>query len=143
MKIKETAGTAARHTFPVTIYWEDTDAAGVVYYANYLRYAERARSEILDAFGLDQRRMKDEDDVMFAVRRCHAEYLAPGHLGDKLEVHTHVLDVKGASFDLRQSVLRGAEELVVMDVRLAGIGANGKPKRLPAEVRAALAGAEN
>ena len=129
---------AAAHVHYLRIYWEDTDAAGVVYYANYLKYAERARSEILYAAGIDQTELRENSGIVFAVRACNAEYLLPARLGDELEVHNSVLAVKGASFELRQTVKRGAEELVVMEVRIACVHLSGKPARLPAAVKAVL-----
>ncbi len=127
--------------FALRVYWEDTDAAGIVYYANYLKYAERARSEILYAAGIDQTQLRETDGVVFGVRACNAEYLLPARLGDQLEVHTSVVAVKGASFELRQTVMRGPDALVVMDVRLASIDhVSGKPARLPARVKAMLSG---
>ena len=126
--------------YPLRVYWEDTDGAGVVYYANYLKYAERARSEILYGASIDQTELKDRDGIVFAVLSCNAEFLAPARLGDQLEVHTIVLAVKGASFALRQTVMRGAKALVVMEVRLASVYVSGKPARLPVAVKALLSG---
>ena len=134
---------AVSHVHAMRVYWEDTDAAGIVYFANYLKYAERARSEILYAAGIDQTQLRETDDVVFGVRTCNAEYLLPARLGDQLEVHTRVAAVKGASFELRQTVMRGSDALVVMDVRLSCIDhISGKPARLPARVKAVLSGTE-
>ncbi len=129
------------HVHALRVYWEDTDAAGMVYYANYLKYTERARSEILYAAGVDQTELRETDGVILAVRACNAEYLLPARLGDQLEVHTSVAAVKGASFELRQTVMRGSEALVVMDVRLACLHHfSGKPARLPGQVKVVLLG---
>ena len=136
---KGQAGSLA-HVHALRVYWEDTDGAGVVYYANYLKYAERARSEILYAAGIDQTELRDQDGIVLAVRSCNADYRAPARRGDQLEVHTSVLTVKGASFALRQTVMRGPQVLVVMDVRLATVHLSGKPARLPGAVKAALSG---
>ena len=130
---------AVSHVHALRVYWEDTDAAGIVYYANYLKYAERARSEILYAAGIDQAELRDTNGVVFGVRTCNAEYLLPARLGDQLEVHTRLAAVKGASFELHQTVMRGPDALVVMDVRLACIDPiSGKPARLPGVVKAVL-----
>jgi len=134
-------GTLA-HIHPLRVYWEDTDGAGVVYYANYLKFAERARSEILYGAGIDQTELKDRDGIVFAVRSCNAEFLVPARLGDQLEVRTTVLSVKGASFMLRQTVMRGPEALVFMVVRLASVHVSGKPARLPIAVKSVLSGTQ-
>jgi acyl-CoA thioester hydrolase len=128
----------AEHVHGLRVYWEDTDAAGVVYYANYLKYAERARSEILYGAGIDQTELRERGGIVFAVRSCHAEYLAPARLGDQLQVHTSVIEFRGASFRLCQTVRRGGEDLVVMEIRLACLDPGGKPARLPDAVKAVL-----
>ncbi|MBT3553617.1 MAG: YbgC/FadM family acyl-CoA thioesterase [Rhodospirillaceae bacterium] len=139
---KSQAGNQTQnHIHALRVYWEDTDAAGIVYYANYLKYTERARSEILYAAGIDQTEMRETGGVVLAVRACNTEYHLPARLGDQLEVHTAVIAVKGASFELRQTVMRGIDALVVMDVRLACIDPiSGKPARLPAQIKAVLSG---
>jgi acyl-CoA thioester hydrolase len=126
------------HTHPVRVYYEDTDAAGIVYYANYLKFAERARTEMLRDMGFDQKRIREEDDVAFAVRACNTEYLRPARFDDALTVETEVEKVGGASIGLVQTVKRGDEVLVVMHVTLVCIRADGRAGRVPAAVRAAL-----
>lgn len=125
--------------FPVRVYYEDTDAFGIVYYANYLRYAERARTEMLRTFGTDNVRLRRELDRLFAVRRCAVEYRSPARLEDALVVATRVVRVAGASFSLGQSIRRGADVLVDVDVMLACITGAGQPARLPDALRAGLA----
>ncbi|MAF47493.1 MAG: YbgC/FadM family acyl-CoA thioesterase [Rhodospirillales bacterium] len=142
-KINRDQVGAAQHVHPLRVYWEDTDAAGIVYYANYLKFAERARSEILYQAGIDQVAMQEQDGVVFAVRSCNTDYLKPARLGEQLQVHTSLLGLKGASFELRQTVKRQTvkgetEDLVVMDVRIACVTIDGKPARLPGEVKAVL-----
>ncbi|MDP6343762.1 MAG: tol-pal system-associated acyl-CoA thioesterase [Alphaproteobacteria bacterium] len=132
--------TVAEHRFAVRVYWEDTDAAGIVYYANYLRYLERARSDLVRRAGVDQAALLAAEGVVFPVRRCEIDYLLPARLDDTLEVRTVLDRVGGASLDLRQDIHRGDETLVRAGIRLACIGPNGRPRRLPAEVRAALDG---
>ena len=136
-KMDPKIGVAA-HVHYLRVYWEDTDAAGVVYYANYLKYAERARTEILYAAGIDQGELLETSGIAFAVRACNAEYLLPARLGDELEVHSSVLAVKGASFEMCQTVKRGAEELVVLGVRIACVHVSGKAARLPVAVKAVM-----
>lgn len=133
-----TATIQGEHSWPLRVYYEDTDAAGVVYYANYLKFAERARTEMLHAYGLDQMRLKAEDDVVFAVRACQADYLKPARLGDVVTVQTAVEKVGGASITLRQSVVKDGVNLVVMQITLVCMHSDGRATRIPAEVRAVL-----
>lgn len=129
------------HAFPVTVYWEDTDAAGIVYYANYLKFMERARSELVAAAGIDQAILLARDGIMFPVRRCCIDYLQPARLGDSLTVTTSVQHVGGASIDMLQAVSCDGRTLAEAEIRLACIGRDGRPKRIPPEMRQALASA--
>lgn len=121
----------AEHVFPVRVYYEDTDAGGVVYHANYLRFAERARTELMRDFGVDHQRLRSDDGLIFAVRRCEAEYLLPAHLDDALEVRTRCIKSSAASFWLEQLVERAGQTLVEMKVRLVCLKPDGKPARIP------------
>ena len=127
------------HRFPQRVYYEDTDLAGVVYYANYLKFIERARSEWVRGLGVDQVRLKAEQGIVFAVRRLEADYLAPARFDDLLEVETTLHALTGARVVLDQVVLRGAERLFVARVTLVCLGAAG-PVRLPAVIRQCMAG---
>lgn len=129
----------AAHRFDLRVYWEDTDAAGIVYYANYLRFIERARSEMVRAAGIDQQALLAEQGVIFAVRRCEVDYLAPAKLEDRLTVVTAVAGVGAATIDLIQTVERDGTVLVDTRVRLACVGAKQRPTRLPKPVRAVFA----
>ncbi|BBK40130.1 4-hydroxybenzoyl-CoA thioesterase [Allostella vacuolata] len=127
------------HTLPVRVYYEDTDAAGIVYYANYLRFAERARTEMMRAAGAEHRQVMDAAGVLWAVRRCLVDYLRPARLDDRLDVVSRIVDVGAARLDLVQTVRRGADDLARLDVRLACIDrTHGRAARLPAPLRAAL-----
>ncbi|WP_417515684.1 tol-pal system-associated acyl-CoA thioesterase [Minwuia sp.] len=129
------------HLFPVRVYWEDTDAGGIVYYANYLKFTERARSDMLRLLGIDQRAMLDADDgAMFAVRDVTVEYLSPARLDDDLVVRTRLIALKGATITLEQDVLRAETVLVHTRVRAAFIGLGGGPRRIPPDIRTAMAG---
>lgn len=129
------------HRFPVRVYWEDTDAGGIVYYANYLRFTERARSDLLRLAGIDQRAMlTDGTGAMFAVRDVQVSYLAPARLDDDLAVETRLGDMRGATLILLQDVRRGETVLVRSSVRAAFIGLDGRPRRIPGTVRDRLAG---
>ena len=127
------------HVLPLRVYYEDTDASGVVYYANYLRFIERGRTDMLRLLGVNHRALGDRAGVAFAVRRCEIDYLAPARLDDEIEVRTAIAAVGGATIEARQSVRRGADELARGTLRLACVGADGRPRRLPAAVRTALA----
>ena len=136
---KGSFSSAGFHTLPVRVYYEETDAAGIVYYANYLRFAERARTELLREIGVAHESIKNKWGVEFVVRNCNAHYLAPALLDDILEVRTTCTKIKGASISLRQSAVRDGEELVVMDVIIASRShTSGKAVRIPKEVRVAF-----
>ena len=122
------------------VHWEDTDAAGIVYYANYLRFIERARSDLVRRLGIDQRALLADPGIAFQVRRCTIDYLAPAVLEDELVVETTVVRLGAATLDMHQTVLRGTERLVETAVRLACVDRTGRPRRVPAAVRAVLAG---
>ena len=126
------------HVFFVRVYYEDTDAGGVVYHSNYLRFAERARTEFLREAGIDHITQMAENGLMFAVRRCEAEYVKPAHLDDALEIRTRCLEATGVSFWLEQLVQRAGETLVEMKLRLVCLKADGRPARLPNNLRAML-----
>ena len=129
---------AAQHVMTLRIYYEDTDAAGLVYYANYLKFAERGRTEALYALGWDFRKLSRDDGIFFVVRRCEVDFLAPAELGDIVEVRTAVARARGAGFTMDQAIGRNGRHLVKMKVDLACIGRTGKPVRLPADLREAL-----
>ncbi len=122
------------HRHPLRVYYEDTDLAGVVYYANYLRFIERGRTEWARSLGIDQGVMK-ADGMVFAVRRVEADYLAPGRFDDLLEVTTAVEAVTGARVILAQGVWRGSDRLFAARVTLVALGADGRPRRIPAALR--------
>lgn len=127
------------HLFPLRVYYEDTDVGGVVYHANYLKFAERARTEMLRTLGIEQERLRVETGVFFMVRRLAAEYFQPARLDDELIVATQVEHLGGASLDLKQEVRRKDSVLVHIDLAIACLGRDGRPVRLPAALKAAFA----
>jgi acyl-CoA thioester hydrolase len=127
------------HRFPLRVYYEDTDAAGIVYHANYLRFAERARTELVRSLGFEQERLRRDTGIVFAVRRCTADYRAPAHLDDALIVETRIARLGGASLGLDQRIRRDDRELVRLDVEIVCLAASGRPSRLPRELAAAFA----
>ena len=118
-------------TLPVRVYYEDTDMAGIVYYANYLRYIERGRSEWVRAVGLDQNHMKDVEGIVFAVCRVEADYLAPARLDDLLEVATWVAEKRPARMVMGQEVRRDGLVLFRAMVTVVCMSTAGRPVRLP------------
>lgn len=127
------------HHFRVRVYYEDTDAGGVVYHANYLQFAERARTEMLRGHGLAQSQLSKELGIFFVLRRCIVDFRAPARLDDHLLVTSRVTDLRGASLDLEQIVTRDGLELVRLEVKLACMSAEGRAVRLPLSVRTILA----
>jgi len=126
-----------RGSLSVRVYWEDTDAGGIVYHAGYLRFLERGRTELLREAGLDQSALAAATGVTIAVRRMGIEFLASARLDDLLEVRTEVTELRGAVIALRQSVVRGETSLVEADVLVACVR-NGRPHRIPEELKRAL-----
>lgn len=129
----------APHIHPVRVYFEDTDAGGMVYYANYLKFAERARTEMLREAGVSHAEMVAQDGLMLVVRRCVAEYRRSARLDDELEIATRVSGLAGASILLDQVVRRGSEVLVELTVTIACVTKEGRATRLPERLRAVLA----
>ena len=121
---------------PLRVYYEDTDTAGIVYYANYLRYLERGRTEWLRALGIEQLRLAEETGIVFAVRSLNIEYLKPARLDDRLAVLTELTLAGRAQVMLKQWIERGGETLVEATVRVACLDAKKmKPAALPAVIR--------
>lgn len=126
------------HRILIRVYYEDSDAAGIVYHAAYLEFAERARTEMLRCLGLDHTRLRDRFGLAFTVRRCTIDYRAPARLDDLLEIQTRMVQLRGASLDLEQRVLRAGQLLTRLDVRLALLGADLRVARVPRELAGAL-----
>jgi len=132
----------AAHLFPVRVYYEDTDFSGAVYHASYLRFMERGRTEWLRAIGIDQSALfaaPQAESFGFVVRHMKIDFHAPARMDDLLTIETRARKIGGASLDLAQRVLRGDDVLAAAEVRI-GCVARGRPARLPATVRAKLAG---
>ena len=119
------------HHFALTVYFEDTDTAGVVYYANYLKFMERARSDMLRAVGIDQREVLTSGGGAYYVADLHIKYARPARLGDDLQVISTVHAVRGVSVVIHQRVMRGEEQLADARVTAAFLDANGRPQRQP------------
>lgn len=126
------------HRMSLRVYYEDTDMAGIVYYANYLRFLERGRSDAVREVGCDQLDMRDRLGIVFVVRRVEIDYLAPARMDDVLTVETETSDLKGASMVMTQRVLRGDALIVEAVVKVAIMSLEGRPARLPVEIRTKL-----
>jgi acyl-CoA thioester hydrolase len=125
--------------WPVRVYYEDTDAGGVVYHATYLAYLERARTEWLRALGYSQARLKQEDSLVFTVVAMTLEFLKPARLDDQLVVHSQPVLSGGASVEFQQEIHRESERILSATVRVACLDANTfRPRRLPAALRGSL-----
>jgi acyl-CoA thioester hydrolase len=124
----------AAHHFDLRVYYEDTDLAGIVYYANYLKFIERARSEWVRSCGVDQATLRRDAGIVFAVRRVEADFLRPAVYDDQLRVETRLVSLSGARIVLDQIVLRGVERLFVAEVTLVCLTGAGTPVRVPAAV---------
>jgi acyl-CoA thioester hydrolase len=132
----ETCG--ATHSMPLRVYYEDTDAAGIVYYANYLKFAERGRTEMMRTLGFAHSAIRQETGIIFTVRRLSADYRAPARLDDALSVDTRIVEIGAATLQLDQQIRRDGRLLVALDLLLACVGRDGRPRRVPAGLRAAL-----
>lgn len=126
------------HRTPIRVYYEDTDSGGIVYYANYLKFAERGRTEYLRDIGFDHRVLLRQFGLGFVVRRCTIDYRVPAVLDDALVVETVLQDIAGARFEMAQRVLRNATILCELAVTLGCVNQAGRPSRLPEPVREAL-----
>ena len=131
------------HHFPIRVYYEDTDAGGIVYHSNYLNFAERARTEMVRELGISQSALLAEGKGhAFAVRHAEIDFVKPARLDDLLRVESDVTEVGGASLEVRQIIRRLDDgiELVRLNVRLAYISLDGRPARLPPGTKALLSG---
>ncbi|WP_404336657.1 YbgC/FadM family acyl-CoA thioesterase [Sphingomonas sp. MMS12-HWE2-04] len=126
------------HRFAVRVYFEDTDLTGVVYHANYLRYLERARSDMLALAGVDQRRVHEAGEGAYAVRDIAIQYRAPARLGDELIVLSRLVGLRPVGVVIQQRVMLGATIVVEAKVEAVFVAPSGKPRRQPAQWVAAF-----
>lgn len=137
------APTAVHH-HPLRVYWEDTDAGGIVFYANYLKYFERARTEWLRSLGFSQEALRvaadPQEAVMFVVTDTSVRYRAPARLDDLLEISVEIVRCGAASMDIRQTATRNGIVLAEGDIRIGCVDPeNLKPRRIPAAISTAVA----
>jgi len=129
------------HALPIRVYYEDTDFAGIVYHANYLRYCERGRSDYLRLLGIDQTALhggQSGEPVNFVVRRMELDFIAPARMDDVLEVETLFVDMSGARLNLHQCVKRADVILFSAEVEIVLVNGQGKPRRLPKTITEAF-----
>lgn len=126
------------HTITYPVYYEDTDAGGVVYYANYLRFAERARTEALQLAGVDHRSLMEKHSIWFVVRRCTVDYLAPARLDDLLTLRTTLKEIRNTSLQMRQEVSVLTQTVAVLDVFVVCVNTSVKPQKFPEDVKERL-----
>jgi acyl-CoA thioester hydrolase len=127
------------HKLAIRVYWEDTDAGGVVYHASYLRFMERGRTEFLRERGVHQTKLQEETGLTFVVANMNIRFRQAAKMDDELVVETIAKEFGGASLALNQKVLRGSDVLVEADVTCAVISREGRPARIPADIKAKLA----
>jgi len=127
-----------KHELPVHVYYEETDLAGVVYYANYLKFIERGRTEYVRDLGVDQTALKNDEGIVFVVTRVEADYISPARFDDNLVVETTVSKLSGVRMVFDQRVVRDGTLLFQAIVTVASMSLEGKPTRLPAPIRARL-----
>jgi len=133
--------TGPLFTLPVRVYWEDTDAAGIVYYANYLRFLERARTEWLRAKGYDQHELAQRHGVVFVVRSISLEFLRPARIDEELGATVTLAAIDAATIEVAQRIERGGECLLTAEVKLACVKiAAFQPARIPRELRDVIVG---
>lgn len=127
-----------KHSISFRVYYEDTDAGGVVYYANYLKFAERARTEWLRALGFQQTTLTEQEGIYFMVRRCAIEFLSPARLDDVIAIETHLKETGKVRMTMQQIITRANKQLALIDVELACVGVHGKPVAWPQPLLEAL-----
>ena len=118
----------------VKVYYEDTDAGGVVYYANYLKYLERARTEALSTIGLSNIKIKDNYGALIIVKSCNIEFKKSAKLEDELKIRSFVKSISKTSFFMNQIITRNNDEIVNAQIHLVFINESGKPMRVPEEI---------
>lgn len=124
----------------IRVYYEDTDAGGIVYYANYLRFCERGRTELLRRAGFENKSLAEQRGLLFVVRRLGAQYHSPARLDDLLGLETTVSEIGNSSFTMAQRVTKDGKVLFEMDVQLVCVNENARPVRMPDDLKQILAG---
>ena len=116
------------------VYYEDTDSGGVVYYANYLKFLERARTEALYSIGYSNKKVKDDFESLIIVKSCNIEYKKSAYLEDELSIRSFVKSISKTSFSMSQIITRGNDKIVDAQIQLVFVDTKGKPKKIPEEI---------
>lgn len=117
--------------FKLKVYYEDTDSGGIVYYANYLKFIERARTDLIQKLGFTLNQLSNEFDCLFVVKKINCEYLAPAKLEDNLIVRTKIIDFKNVSFTLQQNIFRSSKIIFNSKILIVCINSNSRPNKIP------------
>ena len=125
---------AKKFNFTVKVYYEDVDVGGVVYYANYLKFLERARTEALFSIGFSNKKIKKQYSSLIIVKSCNIEYKKPAHLEDELTIRSFVKSISKTSFFMNQIITRGDDEIVDAKIHLVFVNKKGKPIKIPEEI---------
>ena len=129
---------AKKFKFNVKVYYEDTDSGGVVYYANYLKFLERARSETLYSLDFTNSGLLENHGILLIVKSCNIEYKKPAKFEDKLEIISEVLKFTKTSFIMKQDIMRNDELISVAEIHLVAVDKDGKPKKIPEDLKQKL-----
>ncbi len=129
---------AETHIFPLRVYYEDTDAGGIVYYANYLKFAERGRTEMLRLLNVNHTETAERYGLAFAVRDCAVDYRRAARLDDMLEVRSRLFDLRAAALGVDQGIWRQDEEVAHLRLRIVCLNRRGRPARFPEPIRTTL-----
>ncbi len=129
---------AKKFNFKVKVYYEDTDTGGVVYYANYLKFLERARSEALYSLDFSNTGLQESYGILLIVKSCNIEYNKPAKFEDKLEIISEVLKFTKTSFIMKQDIMRNDELISVAEIHLVAVDKDGKPKKIPEDLKQKL-----
>ena len=123
----------------VKVYYEDTDSGGVVYYSNYLKFLERARTEMINSIGLSNKKLSEEHKTFIIVKSCNIEYLVPAKLEDKLKIYSSIESFNKASFEIIQNIKKDDNLIVKAKLKLVTVNQEGKPIKIPSILKKKLA----
>ena len=118
-------------SFKLKVFYEDTDAGGVVYYANYLKFFERARTEAIAQIGLSNKKLLEENGIFIIVKSCNIEYKKPAKLEDQIEIKSNIISISNTSFKMRQKAFRDKELITDCEIHLVIVDGKGKPSKIP------------
>jgi len=118
-------------SYKLKVFYEDTDSGGVVYYANYLKFFERARTEAIAEIGLSNKKLLEENGIFIIVKSCNIEYKKPAKLEDQIEIKSNIISISNTSFKMRQKALRDKELITDCEIHLVIVDGKGKPSKIP------------